>query len=129
MKLKTLRENPVIEIVGIGPCLLALAIFLMAIVGVLDGCATTAKVAYTTLASIGSAENGAMVVAANAEVKGTITMAQWQQIAAKHALFLVAYDTACNAAAVSLDQATVPANVTALKTDLVNLVASFIPTK
>lgn len=93
------------------------------------GCATTAKVAYTTLASIGSAENGAMVVAANAEVKGTITMAQWQQIAAKHALFLVAYDTACNAAAVSLDQAMVPANVTALETDLVTLVASFIPTK
>lgn len=91
----------------------------------LSGCATAAKVTYSTLASIGVAENGAMTVAANAEVRGQITQDQWNQIAAKHALFLVSYDAACNAAAVALDQATVPANVTALETDVLNLVTAF----
>lgn len=98
---------------------LALAAFLI-------GCATPAKIAYSTLDSIGVAENGAMTVAATAFAKGQITQDQWNQVAAAHAKFLPAYDAACNAAAVSLDQASVPAEVTALEGNVVNLVAAFV---
>lgn len=90
------------------------------------GCASPAKIAYSTLASIGVAENGAMTVAATAYVKGQITQAQWNQIADAHGKFLPAYDAACNGAAVALDQATVPAEVASLEGNVVNLVAAFV---
>lgn len=111
-----------------------IALFTLCLVGLfvatLPGCATPAKIAYSTLASIGVAENGAMTVAATAYAKGQITQAQWNQIADAHGKFLPAYDTACSAAAVTLDQATVPANVTTLETDVITLVAAFVqPTK
>jgi hypothetical protein len=107
-----------------------IALFTLCLVGLLvatvAGCSSPAKIVYSTLASVGVAENGAMTVAANAYAKGQITQAQWNQIADAHSKFLPAYDTACSASAVALNQATVPADVTTLEADVVNLVASFV---
>lgn len=95
----------------------------------LSACSSVSTTVGNTLAAIGTAENGAMVTAANAEVAHTITEAQWQQIATAHGQFLASYDVACSAAAVALDKAAVPADVTALEQNVLNLVATFIPTK
>lgn len=82
-------------------------------------------IAYQTLATIGATENSAMKAAALAKKQGTITPAQWQSVADKHALFLVSYNAAVDGAAVALDKASVPANVAALEGDVLNLVTSF----
>lgn len=91
------------------------------------GCGTTAgQVTYDTLASVGAAVDGAMKGAAAQKVAGNITSAQWQQIAAKHGVYLVAYNAAVDGAAVALDKATVPANVAAAENDLLAIINLFL---
>lgn len=90
---------------------------------VIVGCSTNQ--AYNTLATIGATENAAMKAAAIAKVQGKLTDAQWAQIDSKHALFLKGYNTAVDAAAVTIDKATVSTEVTALETDVINLISSF----
>lgn len=91
------------------------------------GCGSVGVVTYKTLATVGAAENAAMVSAATMYVNNTISSNSWNTISADHAKFLVAYDTACLGAAVALDQATVPTNVLALETVVLQDVATFIP--
>lgn len=95
-----------------------------------SGCKTTpATVIGNSLALVGVTENGAMVTAAKAEANHTITEDQWNQISFAHSVFLTSFDAACSAAAVTLDKATVPAEVTTLEQNVLTLVSTFIPNK
>jgi hypothetical protein len=96
----------------------------------LTGCGSTpAQITYDTLASVGAAVDAAMKGAAGARAQGQLTTDQWNKIAAKHAIYLAAYNTAIDAAAVALDKATVPANVAAAEQDLLALINQFLPKK
>ena len=63
-----------------------------------------------------------------AVAEGKITSAQWQTIAAAHAKYRLAYNTAIDAAAVALDKAAVPAELSSLAGDVVTLISQFTHT-
>lgn len=92
------------------------------------GCQSASVVAGNSLTAIGQSENAAMVAAAKAEVSGLISSNTWNDIANKHALFLVSYDAACIAASSGL--AIAPTNTVVLAASVTNTVNSAIaPTK
>lgn len=81
---------------------------------------------YKTLASVGAAADVTMKAAAAAKTKGTITTAQWAQIADIHDnQYVPAYNLAVDAAATSAAPA--PQAVIDLATRLASLLASFLP--
>lgn len=108
-------------------CLIAISVVTLPSVVIFTGCMnqSAATVTYKTLDTLGAGVDAAMKTAALLKVNGKITSAQWQTVADAHAMFLVAYNAAIDAAAVALDKASVPANVQALATDVLNIVASF----
>lgn len=91
------------------------------------GCKSTppSAVAGKTLDSIGASVDAAMKTAALLKTSGKISSDQWQTIANAHAKYLAGYNAAIDAAAVAVDKATVPANVSALAADVINLVQAF----
>jgi hypothetical protein len=107
--------------------LLTFAFNFVAIPVVLTGCSSTptaSQVAYSTLDGVGATVDAAMKTAAQLRVAGKISAAQWQQIADLHAKFLVSFNAAVDAAALTTNQP-VPAALTALAGDVLTLIGTF----
>lgn len=88
------------------------------------GCATANKVAFTSLDTVGSTENAAMVQAAKAYHSGQMSLKTWQSTTNAHALFLISYDAAVTLAAVNSTNSTsapAPAVVLSNASTVVNL--------
>ena len=85
---------------------------------------TASQAAYSTLDGVGATVDAAMKTAAQLRVAGKISAAQWQSISDLHAKYLVSYNAAVDAAALTTNQS-VPASLTALAGDVLALVATF----
>lgn len=106
--------------------------FTWATVGVIavttQGCSTASSAAYKTLGSVGAADDTAMKIAANLRNTGKLTDAQWKLISDAQDKYLPAYNAADLACALAVEsKGTFPASadLSALASDVVNLVNSF----
>lgn len=87
------------------------------------GCQTGPKQkAFITLDAIGAGASHAMEAASDLRVHGKMSDANWQQVRAKHAQFLQAYNLAVDAAANSGQPAS--AQLQGIYADLLGLIAS-----
>lgn len=78
-----------------------------------------------SLDALGATTDAAMRAAAKLVVSGNINPQQWKQISDLHAKFRVSYNAAVASAAVALDQASVPADLAQLGSDLLALIQTF----
>lgn len=106
--------------------IIALGLVLVTLSVSQTGCTTSqATIVYKSLGSIGAAENAAMKAAAIAKVNGKLSEDQSSQVQQAHAKFLLSYTIAVDAAAVTMDKASVPTDVYQLEQDVINLIVSF----
>lgn len=88
----------------------------------LCGCGTTPKkVAYTSLAAVGSAVNNAADAVAMARLQHKVSDNDWEQVKEAHRRYLAAYNTACTLAAYDFTKYA-PEELIKLELDFLNMV-------